>query len=156
MKEDFSIMKCDRLMRLLKNWYPQVQEELLAPARMITFMENHLEECKVCQNNFEMRQLVDHIIENVLPKSKLKRVKKKNKAALAADPEPTANAESASATVTATASESASSDSTDVEVDNPDTGSQNEDEEEVISDGNISTTGDIAVDVAAEPVEISA
>jgi hypothetical protein len=41
-------MKCDRLIFLVKNWYLKVQEEAMAPARMVAFMEKHISQCEEC------------------------------------------------------------------------------------------------------------
>lgn len=64
-------MKCNRLERLVRNWYSQVQEEALAPARMITFMEQHLAECAVCIEDTGVRLEVAKIKELVMPPAKV-------------------------------------------------------------------------------------
>jgi len=64
-------MECERFKKLLKSWYIQVQNEALAPARMVTFMEKHLDECKVCMFDPEARKDVKKIITLVLPQDKL-------------------------------------------------------------------------------------
>lgn len=33
-------MECGRLDKLVRSWYIEVQDEALAPARMVEFMEN--------------------------------------------------------------------------------------------------------------------
>ena len=66
-------MECERLQRLVKNWYTQVQDESMAPARMVLFMENHLADCQTCLADPLVRQEVDKIIAIVLPPSKLRK-----------------------------------------------------------------------------------
>jgi len=65
-------MECDRLKRLVKNWYTQVQEETMAPARMVTFMRQHLAECPVCLSDPFVRLETDKIIELILPANKFR------------------------------------------------------------------------------------
>jgi hypothetical protein len=65
-------MECERLKKLLKTWYIQVQNEALAPARMVTFMKQHLAECRVCLLDPGVRQEVERITEIVLPPSKVR------------------------------------------------------------------------------------
>ena len=65
-------MECERFKKLLKTWYIQVQNEALAPARMVSFMEKHLDECQACMFDPEARKDVKKIITLVLPQDKLK------------------------------------------------------------------------------------
>jgi len=65
-------MDCDRLKRLVKTWYSQVQEETMAPARMVTFMRQHIAECTICLGDLFVRQEVEKIIEVILPANKLR------------------------------------------------------------------------------------
>lgn len=65
-------MECTRFVKLLKGWYIQVQDEALAPARMVSFMEKHLVECHVCRLDPEARRDVDRIKTMVLPQDKIK------------------------------------------------------------------------------------
>ncbi len=64
-------MECERLNRLVRSWYVQVQEEALAPARMVEFMEKHVKGCEVCLGDPDVRSEVRKIIEIVLPPSKM-------------------------------------------------------------------------------------
>lgn len=66
-------MECQRFQKLIKNWYLQVQAEAMAPARMVAFMERHLEECGVCLGDPGVRGEVKKIIELVLPAAKLRK-----------------------------------------------------------------------------------
>ena len=63
-------MKCDRLISLIKNWYLKVQEESMAPARMVAFMEKHISQCEECLADPDVKQEADKIREIVLPPSK--------------------------------------------------------------------------------------
>jgi len=68
-------MKCDRLISLVKNWYLKVQEEAMAPARMVAFMEKHISQCEECLADPDVRQEADKIREIVLPPSKVPKPK---------------------------------------------------------------------------------
>lgn len=63
-------MKCERLIKLIKNWYVQVQDEAMAPARMVDFMRTHLADCPVCKADPVVDLEVKKIIEIVLPAAK--------------------------------------------------------------------------------------
>lgn len=63
-------MECERLQRLVKSWYAQVQDEAMAPARMVAFMQSHIGECHACLADPLVRQEVDKITEIILPPSK--------------------------------------------------------------------------------------
>jgi hypothetical protein len=65
-------MECDRFIRLVKTWYVQVQDEALAPARMVALMKQHVIDCRVCQNDPGVGPEVEKITEIVLPPSKAK------------------------------------------------------------------------------------
>ena len=68
-------MQCDRLIFLVKNWYLKVQEEAMAPARMVAFMEKHISQCEVCLADPDVKQESDKIREIVLPPSKVPKPK---------------------------------------------------------------------------------
>ncbi len=68
-------MICDRLLNLVKNWYVKVQEETMAPARMVAFMEDHIATCDVCIDDPDIRSEADRITEIVLPPSKVPKQK---------------------------------------------------------------------------------
>ncbi len=63
-------MDCERLSKLIKSWYHQVQDEALAPARMVAFMEKHIFECDVCLLDPKVHQEVEKIADIVFPPSK--------------------------------------------------------------------------------------
>lgn len=64
-------MECERLNRLVRSWYIQVQDEALAPGRMVEFMETHLMDCDVCLTDPDVQHEVKKITEIVLPASKI-------------------------------------------------------------------------------------
>jgi hypothetical protein len=66
-------MECERLQRLVKSWYAQVQEESMAPARMVSFMEKHIAECVFCLADPLVRQDIDKITAIILPPSKIRK-----------------------------------------------------------------------------------
>ena len=80
-------MECERLQRLVKSWYAQVQEESMAPARMVTFMEKHIAECAFCLADPLVRQDIDKITAVILPPSKIRKPTAEDEEALAAAPD---------------------------------------------------------------------
>jgi len=68
-------MKCERLIFLVKNWYLKVQEEAMAPARMVAFMEKHISQCEECLADPDVKQEAEKIREIVLPPSKVPKPK---------------------------------------------------------------------------------
>jgi len=66
-------MECERLQRLVKSWYAQVQEESMAPARMVAFMNTHIGECVVCLADPVVRQEIEKITAIILPPSKVRK-----------------------------------------------------------------------------------
>lgn len=70
-------MECERLNRLIRSWYEQIQEESMAPARMVEFMENHIVDCDVCISDSHVKDEVKKISELVLPSSKMTKAAKK-------------------------------------------------------------------------------
>ena len=65
-------MRCLRLQKLIKNWYLQVQDEAMAPARMVAFMEKHLLDCEICRADPDVRPEVQKITNLLLPPAKAK------------------------------------------------------------------------------------
>jgi type IV secretory pathway VirB10-like protein len=63
-------MKCDRLLSLVKNWYLKVQEEAMAPARMVAFIEQHISQCEECMADPDVKEEAEKIREIVLPPAK--------------------------------------------------------------------------------------
>ena len=68
-------MKCERLISLIKGWYLKVQEEAMAPARMVAFMETHIAQCEECLADQDVKQEAEKIREIVLPPSKVPKPK---------------------------------------------------------------------------------
>ena len=64
-------MQCERLIKLAKSWYLSVRDETMAPARMISFIEQHVDNCEVCQADPDIRDEIAKITEIILPESKL-------------------------------------------------------------------------------------
>lgn len=72
-------MECERLNRLVRSWFEQVQAEAMAPARMVEFMEKHINECEVCLSDPDVQYEVKKITTIVLPESKIIKPAKKAK-----------------------------------------------------------------------------
>ncbi|MFA6498644.1 MAG: hypothetical protein WC256_00545 [Desulfurivibrionaceae bacterium] len=66
-------MECKRLQGLVKSWYAQVQEESMAPARMVSFMEKHIAECAYCLADPLVRQDIVKITAIILPPTKIRK-----------------------------------------------------------------------------------
>ncbi len=64
-------MECERLKKLIKNWYVQVQDESMAPARMVDFMNSHTEDCLTCMADPVVEIEIKRITEIVLPPAKI-------------------------------------------------------------------------------------
>lgn len=64
-------MQCERLIGLIKSWYGHVQDETMAPARMVMFIEQHAEECDICLADPELKGEIAKITEMILPESKI-------------------------------------------------------------------------------------
>lgn len=72
-------MQCERLIKQIKTWYIHVREETMAPARMVAFMNQHIESCEICRQDPDVKAEVDKITEIVLPESKIpKAVRQQN------------------------------------------------------------------------------
>ncbi len=76
-------MECERLQRLVKQWYTQVQDEAMAPARMVMFMEQHIDECHDCLADPLVRGEIAKITEIILPPEKKRKPANKEQAAKA-------------------------------------------------------------------------
>lgn len=64
-------MQCERLIKMIKSWYLSVRQETMAPARMVSFMEQHAATCEVCQGDPDLKDEIAKISELVLPESKI-------------------------------------------------------------------------------------
>jgi hypothetical protein len=56
---------------MVKTWYIHVKEETMAPARMVQFIKQHVEECPICLEDPDIHGEIDRITEIVLPESKI-------------------------------------------------------------------------------------
>ncbi len=72
-------MECERLNRLVRSWFLQVRDEAMAPARMVEFMEKHINECEICLSDPDVQYEVKKITTIVLPESKIIKPAKKAK-----------------------------------------------------------------------------
>lgn len=63
-------MRCERLITLVKSWYISVKDEVMAPARMVTFMEKHIATCPICLEDPDVREEVEKITDIVFPEAK--------------------------------------------------------------------------------------
>jgi hypothetical protein len=64
-------MQCERLVTLIKGWYIHVREETMAPARMVSFIKQHAEQCEICLRDPDLKEEIAKITEIVLPESKI-------------------------------------------------------------------------------------
>ena len=64
-------MECERLTRLIKDWYVKVKQETMAPARMMQFVDNHVQDCEICQAELGLAEEIEKIREFVVPESKI-------------------------------------------------------------------------------------
>jgi len=64
-------MQCERLIKMIKSWYLHVREETMAPARMISFIEDHATSCDICRVDPDLKDEILKITELVLPESKI-------------------------------------------------------------------------------------
>ncbi len=79
-------MECQRLNKMIRSWYVQVQDETLAPARMVEFMEQHIENCDECLIDPGIQDELKKIIAIVLPVSKMTKPPKRATKVLAEMP----------------------------------------------------------------------
>ncbi|MDA3834417.1 MAG: hypothetical protein PF495_13615 [Spirochaetales bacterium] len=75
-------MECKRLNRMIRDWYVQVQDETLAPARMVEFMQDHAETCDTCFVDPTLAEEMKKITAIVLPPSKMTKKPKKKQVPL--------------------------------------------------------------------------
>jgi len=55
----------------MKDWYLNVQEETMAPARMMQFADKHIMNCDACQQDSELAEEIEKIRDYVLPEWKI-------------------------------------------------------------------------------------
>ena len=73
-------MQCNQLVRLMKDWYVHVQEESMAPARMMQYTDQHIVNCETCQQDPELAEEIEKIRDFVLPESKIPKSKREEEA----------------------------------------------------------------------------
>ena len=56
---------------MIKSWYLHVREETMAPARMVSFIEEHATNCDICRLDPDLKEEIARITELVLPESKI-------------------------------------------------------------------------------------
>ena len=82
-------MQCERLIKQIKSWYIHVKDETMAPARMVSFIEEHIDTCDTCLADPDLKDEVAKITKLILPESKIpKAVRQQNSKLKAADEEP--------------------------------------------------------------------
>lgn len=64
-------MECERLIRLIKDWYLRVKQETMAPARMMQFVDQHVKECEICKAEPGLAEEIEKIRSFVVPESKI-------------------------------------------------------------------------------------
>jgi hypothetical protein len=64
-------MQCKQLIRLMKDWYLNVQEETMAPARMMQFADKHILNCEACRQDPDLAEEIEKIRDFVLPEWKI-------------------------------------------------------------------------------------
>ena len=64
-------MQCSQLTRLIKGWYLHVKDETMAPARMMQFVDEHIQSCDTCRDDQDLSEEIEKIREFVLPESKI-------------------------------------------------------------------------------------
>jgi hypothetical protein len=55
----------------MKDWFLHVQEETMAPARMMQFVDKHIQYCESCQQDPSLWEEIEKIRDFVLPESKI-------------------------------------------------------------------------------------
>ena len=83
-------MQCERLIKMIKSWYLHVREETMAPARMVSFIEDHALDCEICRKDPDLKEEISRITELILPESKIPKAVRQ-KSSEAAEPEPDDN-----------------------------------------------------------------
>ncbi len=63
-------MQCERLYKLTKTWYLNVQDAAMAPARMLSFIEKHAASCEVCCSDPDLKEEIVKISAILLPTTK--------------------------------------------------------------------------------------
>jgi hypothetical protein len=80
-------MQCERLIKQIKSWYVHVKDETMAPARMVSFIEQHVDTCDICLNDPDLKEEVAKITELILPESKIPKAVRQQNSKLKAEEE---------------------------------------------------------------------
>ena len=80
-------MQCERLIKQIKSWYVHVKDETMAPARMVTFIEQHIATCDICLADPDLKDEVAKITSLVLPESKIPKAVRQQNSKLKAEEE---------------------------------------------------------------------
>ena len=86
-------MQCERLIKQIKSWYIHVKDETMAPARMVSFIEQHIDTCDICLSDPDLKDEVAKITELVLPESKIPKAVRQQNSKLKAEEEKSAEEE---------------------------------------------------------------
>ncbi len=81
-------MQCSQLTRLIKGWYLHVKDETMAPARMMQFVDEHIQSCDTCREDQDLSEEIEKIREFVLPESKIPKAYRAQNAAAAPEISP--------------------------------------------------------------------
>ena len=80
-------MQCERLIKQIKSWYVHVKDETMAPARMVSFIEQHVDTCDICLSDPDLKEEVAKITELILPESKIPKAVRQQNSKLKAEEE---------------------------------------------------------------------
>ncbi len=56
-------MKCERLKKLIKDWYQEVRNFTLSPIKMMELIDKHIKSCKICQKDEDLPLELDQLRE---------------------------------------------------------------------------------------------
>ena len=88
-------MQCERLIKQIKSWYVHVKDETMAPARMVSFIEQHVDTCDICLSDPDLKEEVAKITELILPESKIPKAVRQQNSKLKAEEEEAESSEPA-------------------------------------------------------------
>jgi len=80
-------MQCERLIKQIKSWYVHVKDETMAPARMVSFIELHVDTCDICSSDPDLKEEIAKITELILPESKIPKAVRQQNSKLKAEAE---------------------------------------------------------------------
>jgi len=56
-------MKCERLKKLIKDWYQEVRNFTLSPIKMMELINKHIKICEICQKDEDLPLELDQLRE---------------------------------------------------------------------------------------------